>query len=865
MKNLKKFALVIFTMMISHSINAQEWITSIKSDNPTFFEIQEAFNNYWEGKTPEKGSGYKQFRRWEWFWQQRVGTSGTFPPSDILMTEWKKYNETHGDASNEKNALAANWSFYGPSSSTGGYRGLGRINCMAFHPTNANTMWVGTAAGGIWKTTNAGTSWSTNSDYLPVLGVSDIAISNSNPNTMYIATGDGEAALSLSSGYGDTKSVGVLKSTDGGNTWNTTGLNWSVTSQKLIRRLLINPSNNNILIAATSDGIYRTTDGGNTWNNQQSGWFMDLEFKPGDPNTVYGTTFTPQSTNAQIYASYNGGVSWNQITSFFDYNRINLAVSANWPDLVDALCSNAQGGLGGLWYSSNSAGSFNQYFFGTCSNNLLHNSFNASGCGGQGNYDLAYAINPSNDSEIWIGGVNTWRSTDAGNSFFLNNIWNVSQTNTVPEVHADKHLIAFHPLNNSLVYECNDGGLYVTNNGGTTWTDKSNGLGISQIYRIGATSSTPNNVICGLQDNGSKELYNGTWYEATGGDGMECIIDPSNSNIEYGSYSYGVIFKTTDAWNTQSTIVNSGGSGPDENGEWVTPFVMHPTNPNTLVMGKTQIYYTNNGGSSWSQMGNISGANSKFVAIAIAPSDPQTLYAATKHEFFVTTNGGGSWNLIATSTDAITYIAVSPTNPQQVWVTNSGYTSGEKVYTSNDGGNNWFNFSGSLPNIPVNCIVYQNGSNNGLYIGTDLGVYYRDNNMNDWIQYNNGLPNVIVNELEISYNNNKLWAATFGRGLWRSDLYNSVGVEENEVFNNFIISPNPTKDMINISGELKNAKEVKINLTNTIGQVVLSKEIKVDNNFVNEQLDLKFLNNGFYFLNIDSENSRHTYKVQKLD
>ncbi|HMT29365.1 MAG TPA: hypothetical protein PKD91_08815, partial [Bacteroidia bacterium] len=448
MKKFTKFILIIFISLFSKNICAQEWSNSIKSENPTFFEIQEAFNNYWEGKTPEKGSGYKQFRRWEWFWKQRVGTSGVFPPSDILMTEWKKYNEKHGNGSNEKKAVAANWNFYGPSGSTGGYRGLGRINCMAFHPTNVNTIWVGTAAGGIWKSTNGGTSWSTNSDYLPVLGVSDIAISNSNPNIMYIATGDGEAAFSLQNGYGDTKSVGVLKSTDGGNTWNTTGLNWSVTSQKLIRRLLINPSNNNILIAATSDGIYRTTDGGSTWNNQQSGWFMDLEFKPGDPNTVYGTTFTPQSTNAQIYTSTNGGVSWNQVTFFFDYNRINLAVSDAWPDLVDALCSNAQGGLGGLWYSSNSGQSFTQYYFGTCNNNLLHNSFNASGCGGQGNYDLAYAINPSNDAEIWVGGVNTWRSTDAGTSFYLNNIWNVSQTSSVPEVHADKHLIAFHPLNN---------------------------------------------------------------------------------------------------------------------------------------------------------------------------------------------------------------------------------------------------------------------------------------------------------------------------------------------------------------------------------------------------------------------------------
>ena len=865
MKSIAKIILILISISFTGQLNAQEWTRSIKSENPTFFEIQDAFNSYWEGKTPGKGDGYKQFRRWEWFWKQRVNSDGTFPPSDIIMSEWNKYKELQNSTSSQRTSVAANWSSYGPTTSIGGYRGLGRINCMAFHPTNANTMWVGTAAGGIWKTTNAGSSWTTNSDYLPVLGVSDIAISNSNPNTMYIATGDGEAAFSLSNGYGDTKSVGVLKSTDGGNTWNTTGLNWSVTSQKLIRRLLIHPSNNNILIAATSDGIYKTTNGGSSWTNQQSGWFMDMEFNPADPNIVYATTYDPQGTNAQIYTSYNGGNSWSQVTFFWEYNRINLAVSPAWNDLVDAVCSNAQGGLGGLWYSDDAGSSFSQYYFATCSNNLLNSAHDANGCGGQGNYDLAYAINPADADEIWVGGVNTWRTTNAGNSWFLNNIWNVSATNTVPEVHADKHLIAFHPLNNNLVYECNDGGIYVTSNGGATWTDKSNGLGISQIYRIGATSSTPNNVICGLQDNGSKELYNGTWYEATGGDGMECIINPSNSNIEYASYSYGVIFKTTDAWNTQSTIVNSNGSGHDSQGEWVTPYVMHPNDPNTLVMGKSQIYYTSNGGTSWNQMGNISGATSKFLAIAIAPSDPQTLYASTAHEFFRTTNGGSSWSLVGTSTDKITYIAVSPTNPQQLWITNSGYTSGEKVYTSSDGGNNWFNFSGTLPNLPVNCIVYQNGSNDGLYIGTDVGVFYRDNNLNDWIQYNTGLPNVIVNELEISYNNGKLWAATFGRGLWRSDLYSSVGIEENEVFINFAISPNPTKDIVLIKGELKSSKRIKLTLTNTLGKSVIVKEVFTENDLIDEQLDLKSLSNGMYFLSIESENSNHTYKVQKVN
>ena len=132
-------------------------------------------------------------------------------------------------------------------------------------------------------------------------------------------------------------------------------------------------------------------------------------------------------------------------------------------------------------------------------------------------------------NSLWLGGVNTWRTADAGASWNLNNVWSASATTTVPEVHADKHFIAFHPLNPSYVYECNDGGLYVTNNGGTNWYDLTNGMGISEIYRIGTSATLANDVICGLQDNGSKELYNGTWYDQTGGDGMECIIKVSRT------------------------------------------------------------------------------------------------------------------------------------------------------------------------------------------------------------------------------------------------------------------------------------------------------------------------------------------------
>ena len=256
-----------------------------------------------------------------------------------------------------------------------------------------------------------------------------------------------------------------------------------------------------------------------------------------------------------------------------------------------------------------------------------------------------------------------------------------------------------------------------------------------------------------------------------GGDGMECIIDYTNSNIQYSSYVNGLIYKTTNNWTSNTTIVQNNGTGVNAPGEWVTPYIMHPTNNNILLIGKAQVYQTTNGGSTWSQLGTLPGAIGNVISMAYAPSNPSIIYVATASQFFKTINGGSTWTLMGTSVPRITYIAVDPTNPNKVWETNSGYVAGDKVWYSSNGGTSWTNFSGSLPNIPVNCIVYQNSTADALYIGTDVGVYFRDASMADWIPYNTGLPNVIVNELEISYNNNKLWAATFGRGLWNSDLY----------------------------------------------------------------------------------------------
>lgn len=861
--------ILIVTFLLSIQMGfSQPWMENITSDKPTFQEIQTAFNEYWKDRPIEKGKGYKPFKRWEWYWESRLLPNGEFPSPSITWDEFHKYYSQRNQNAQRSVQSTANWTFSGPSSSNGGYSGLGRINCMAFHPTDANIFWVGTPAGGLWKTTNGGTNWTTSTDNLPVLGVSDIAVHPTNPNILYIATGDGDlGSLSgLTGGAdGDTKSIGILKSLDGGATWSTTGLNWSVTNHKLIRRLLINPSNPQILIAAASDGIWRTTDGGTTWSNAQLGYFMDLEYKPGDPTIVYASTFD-FSGNAKIYRSTNSGLSWSLITSLANVIRINLAVTPNAPSLVDALCANTSSGLAGLWYSSNSGASFSQYFASNDTNNLLDGSYNASGNGGQGHYDLAYAINPVNYNDFWLGGINTWNSTNGGLNWNIKTMWNSNNSinpNNVPVVHADKHFIVFHPLVPGTMFECNDGGLYKTTNNGSTWSDLSNGLEISQMYRIGVSQTSQNRVITGLQDNGTKLFYNNLWYDVTGGDGMDCIIDYSNSSVQYASYANGVIYRTNNLWNNVVTISENLPGGQID-GAWVTPFVLHPSNPNIIYAGYDKLYKSMDQGDSWTAISGVLDSNNENIRfMAIAPSNPNTIYAATLKKLYSTTNGGTSWNLILDSGTIQNYanlsgLAVDPTNPDKVFITVSGYTAGDKVYMKPGIGQNWINYSGSLPNVPVNCIVYENGSNEGLYIGTDIGVFYTDGSMTDWIPYQTGLPNVVVTDLEISYYDNKLWAGTFGRGLWKTDLYTTLSINDEELYNQIIISPNPNNGLLTINVPV--GKIYSLIVYDALGKKVYEED---SINIEQKSIDLTKENSGLYLLNITIDGKLFSKKIIK--
>jgi len=794
MKKMLLFLVIINSIVFSQAINKKIAPIDIEKSSKTFFEIQKEFNenekmlNIKNGKRVVNGieskvPNWKLFKRDEWLWENRINLeTGEFPKTNSIA-EYEKYKKNN--VLKKESDLNENWTNLGTNSSTGGYAGIGRINCVAFHPTDANTFWVGSPSGGIWKTTDGGSSWTILNNNMPVLGVSGIAITSdyATSNTLYIATGDrdGGSMWSLSGGQAaDNISQGVFKSTDGGATWSATGLTSTESGTKTYR-LLIHPSDDLTLFASTSNGIYKTTDGGISWTKKTSNSWIDMEFKPGDPTIMYASSYGYSST--YINRSTDSGENWSFSIVAASGRRGELAVSENDPTVVYLLAANSSGGVDDVYKSTNSGASFTA--LGASSKSMLGYYSDGSGTNsGQGTYDLCIAASPSDANTVYIGGVNTWKSVDGGTNWVINNMWTSHSSynfSSAPVAHADKHTLAFQ--SSGVLFEGNDGGIYKTTNGGTNWTDLSNGLVISQLYRIGVSQTSSTKVMTGLQDNGSKLFNSGTWSDVKGGDGMECIIDFSDANYMYATYVNGQIDRSSNG--TSFTIdISANIPGGQPTGAWVTPYIIDPNNSSALYAGYDRVWKTTNRGNSWASASQVLSSSDKLRSLAIAPSNSLVLYAADRTHMWKTTDGGSTdWTVItlpSTST-SVTYIAVHPTDPNTVWITYGGFVDGQKVYESTDGGANWTSISAGLPNLPIMSIVHYKTitSKNILFVGTDLGVYTKDG-ANDWAEYNTGLPNVVVAELEIYYNpsgTDKLRAGTYGRGLWETEILSPLPAE----------------------------------------------------------------------------------------
>ena len=787
---MKKLYIFGICVVFTNILVAQIWEDNLLKTNmsPTIQEKSDAFETYRSKHVYTKGNGFNPYAREMNFLLERCSDNTTFNPT-TLFVEWQKEQEKY---IHTKGASAANWVSKGPINtpiimSNGKKRGNGRVNCIAFDPFDPDIIWIGSPAGGMWKTTDGGSNWTTATDNLPVIGVSHIAIDPTDTQVMYIVTGDADAS--------DTYSIGILKSIDGGINWNTTGLSYNVTQEKRVNKVIINPNYTDSVYAVTNSAILLSSDGGSTFNAVGIiGRWRDIEFKPGNPSTVYAAK--QSSGGSDIYRSTDGGANWNIINNGAAINakfRPLIAVTPDNPEVIYALYSAGDYSFHGLYKSSDGG---DNWVLQSDSPNILAWETDGTGTGGQSWYDLSLGVATNNEDLVYVGGINIWKSINGGLD------WDIDASSgngsNYTYMHVDQHAFEFNPINH-IAYAGNDGGFYKYMSNLNKWVDISDGLEISQFYKLGLSKSNPNRVVAGAQDNGTEMLTNTTWDAIRGSDGMECAIDHYDEDVIYSTSQYGGLkksFNGGDSWSNIKPVSYSGG--------WVTPYKMHPNNNNLLVVGYDEVYRSLTSGAVWDSVSyNVSGGQS-VKAIALAASNQNYIYASTYSTLKVTTDAGATWTSIKSGLPNynITDIAVSASNPDHLWVTFSEYAAAHKIYESIDRGINWTNITGNnLPNLPINCIVYQGLTNDDLYIGTDVGVYFKDNSMSDWVPFMTGLPNVVVKELEIHYAEGSISAATYGRGVWESPL-NTLPSEviENEL-SHFSIYPNPAINNISFSIE----------------------------------------------------------------
>lgn len=813
------------------------------------------------------------------YWNmQRAYPNQTIPDTGYYQAyEYSKQNIP----SETDNTLTDPWQQLGP------HNVGGRTISLAINPLRPSTVFAGAASGGLWRSYTGGSgtnSWINIQTGFPVLGVSSIAIHPSDTNIIYIGTGE---AYSYSSSIGgltirETRGsygIGILKTTNYGASW-VKALDWSYNQRRGVWAVKMNPLNANVLWAATTEGTYRSYNAGLNWTQVHSVIMgMDLVINPSDTNKILISYGNLSSTGHGIYRSTNGGASFTQITSGLPASFGGKAVFHVYktsPNTVFLSIGNGTASGAGTWLCKSTN-------FGESWSIVSTNDYSTY----QGWFAHFVVVHELDAEKVLTAGVDVWKSTNGGVSQTRKSDWAAWYFGRTPiggpegppnYSHADHHTFVIHPTNPDIIYLGNDGGVFRTTNFGETFEGLNGGYQSTQFYNGFSCASLDSLYsIGGMQDNATA-IWDGqlAWIRVIGGDGTWTAINFQNNNIVYGTSQYLALRRSTNKGASFSSLsVPSGGTTG-----FVAPYAVAPSNSQIMYAGKTTVFKSVNGGSSWTATnGGSPPDNNPALSMAISYTNPDVAYYGSAPvnsiaKIFATTNGGTNWNNVTGSLpDRYPVdIAVDPTSDATVYVVFSGFGS-PHLYKSVNYGASWTNIGTSLPDVPSSAVIIDPAYPNHIYFGNDLGVYVSTNGGTNWESYNTGLPNAsIIMDLSLSPLNRKLRIATHGNGVYERDLVGSViGIKpiseiasEYRLYQNY---PNPFNPITKIRFDIKaNIRGEKTNVKLILYDVRGSEIVTV----VNEQFtpgtyevdfDGSKLSSGIYFYTIVTDNFTDTKKM----
>lgn len=789
----------------------------------------------------------KQFERWAFYWRDRVDAQGNFPSTGLGF-----YNagilDANGKLISQNNVMSRNstesWTNIGPqtvpdANGYSNYPQMGRLtNFLRYkHATNSNldVLFVSAPIGGVWKSIDNGATWIPKLDQIAGIGVTDIKSSSSdinNPGVIYVSTGDYDGA--------HINSIGVLKSTDFGETYQSTGLSFALTDKEITSNLIVIDANT--VIVGTNKNIKKTTNGGVTWNNVFSHPYDDAVIGKFHLN---GTNIMACDSWGGLMFSSDSGDTWTQLIS-----EGNLGANRH------ASTSDENG----IFYVQNKSGQIATYNPAQTTPTLTNLGNPTTGYNAQGDYNQALVVQ---DGLIISASVDAINTEDNGQVWYttLNNAWQ-DNSSAGSYGHADIHEIG--PLdNNYSFWTVNDGGLTFVNYANISDEKpivdyKSSGVLVTQLYSVAISPQSEDHIIMGNQDNDgySQEMHNGSlqWVSALAGDGTCTAIDYSNPDIRYLGGQNGSLIRTDTGFSN-----NYGGmdlTTPSTGAPFVWTLKMHSTIPTTLYGGFADVYKSTNKGDTWTNL------NSGAGKIEYIETFGNNLIVVGESETKRSINDGNTWSTVTEpdSNTSINSVSLNQNDNSSIYVTVRGYEDGSKVYKSLDGGNTWINYSNGLPNVKMTQVVFkQNQGQEILFAGTEIGVYYKTGSSN-WEKLGQGLPNVNVSDIEINYTVDKLVAGTYGRGLWEVSIANNtLGINEvsTDLNNSPVIYPNPVTEG-SFSIKLINQNEnYKYNIYNVIGGLVKQGNITTGINTI----DVSNVASGIYVVRMTNGNQVSSQKI----